>query len=226
MLAAPDLSEAIGQRDRAMLEVLYACGLRVTELISLTLEQVNLRQGVLRVMGKGSRGAAGAHGRGSDCAGSSAICVMPAANCSAGAPVMCCSPACAVSNDPQTFWHRIKHQAKVAGSARPCRPIRCAMHLPRICSPTAPTCAWSRCCWGTVIYPQPRSTPWHGRACRICTPSTTREAENAQFIPPPAALRSNRGRLCRFAKATVHTRVCNRPACTRPSICLQEFPCA
>ena len=54
-MAAPDLSDAIGQRDRAMLEVLYACGLRVTELISLTLEQVNLRQGVLRVMGKGSK---------------------------------------------------------------------------------------------------------------------------------------------------------------------------
>ncbi|WNW13800.1 site-specific tyrosine recombinase XerD [Pseudomonas sp. DTU_2021_1001937_2_SI_NGA_ILE_001] len=55
LLAAPDLGEAIGERDRAMLEVLYACGLRVTELVGLTLEQVNLRQGVLRVMGKGSK---------------------------------------------------------------------------------------------------------------------------------------------------------------------------
>ena len=38
-----------------MLEVLYACGLRVTELISLTLEQVSMRQGVLRTFGKGNK---------------------------------------------------------------------------------------------------------------------------------------------------------------------------
>jgi integrase/recombinase XerD len=55
LLAAPDLTTPLGVRDRAMLEVLYACGLRVTELVSLRLTDMNLRQGVLRVMGKGSK---------------------------------------------------------------------------------------------------------------------------------------------------------------------------
>jgi len=55
ILAAPDDDDPIGRRDRAMLEVLYGCGLRVSELVGLRCEQVNLRDGFLRVVGKGSK---------------------------------------------------------------------------------------------------------------------------------------------------------------------------
>ena len=55
LLGAPNVAEPLGHRDRAMLELLYATGLRVTELISLKQSQVNLNQGVLRIIGKGDR---------------------------------------------------------------------------------------------------------------------------------------------------------------------------
>ncbi len=115
LLNAPDLSEPIGQRDRAMLEVLYACGLRVTELVSLTLDQVNLRQGVLRVMGKGSKerlvpmGEEAVvwverymrDGRNELLGGRPSDVLFPSQR--------------GEQMTRQTFWHRIKHQAGVAG---------------------------------------------------------------------------------------------------------------
>lgn len=55
LLAAPDVETPIGLRDRTMLEVLYGCGLRVSELVKLRISEVNLRQGVVRVMGKGRK---------------------------------------------------------------------------------------------------------------------------------------------------------------------------
>ncbi len=55
LLHAPNTDESLGHRDRAMLELLYATGLRVSELINLKQSQVNFNQGVLRIVGKGDR---------------------------------------------------------------------------------------------------------------------------------------------------------------------------
>ncbi len=55
LLNAPNLNDSIGLRDRAMLEILYASGLRVSELVELKVTEVSLSEGVVRVTGKGSK---------------------------------------------------------------------------------------------------------------------------------------------------------------------------
>lgn len=55
LLAAPDLEQAIEFRDRTMLELLYACGLRVSELVGLQVSQLGMNQGVVRIIGKGGK---------------------------------------------------------------------------------------------------------------------------------------------------------------------------
>ena len=210
LLKAPDPSDAIGQRDRAMLEVLYACGLRVTELISLTLEQVNLRQGVLRVMGKGSKERLVPMGEEAivwverymrDGRGEVARWPVPA---------MCCSPASAAKQmTRQTFWHRIKHQGQGRRDQQvACRRIPCATHLPRTCSTMARTCAWCRCCSGTATSLRRRSIPMSPAPdCRICTPNTTHAADTShnveiltcgEGIYPRSAAQQSQTLLARF----------------------------
>ncbi len=55
LLDAPDENTFIGLRDKTMIETLYSCGLRISELVNLEIIHVNLRQGVIRVLGKGQK---------------------------------------------------------------------------------------------------------------------------------------------------------------------------
>lgn len=122
LLAAPDPDTPLGQRDRAMLELLYGCGLRVSELVSLTTSAINLQQGVVRVLGKGGKerlvpmGMQAqqalvtfvAQGRGSLLAGRTTDALFPSTR--------------ARAMTRQTFWHAIKRHAQIAGITRSISP--------------------------------------------------------------------------------------------------------
>jgi integrase/recombinase XerD len=116
LLLAPNIETAAGLRDRAMLELLYACGLRVSELVGLLLQQVNLRTGVIRVLGKGSKERLIPFGeQASDWIERYLEEARP--ELLKGSTE---SPALFVSNRKtamtrQTFWHLIKRHAAAAG---------------------------------------------------------------------------------------------------------------
>ncbi|RTE87011.1 MULTISPECIES: site-specific tyrosine recombinase XerD [Gammaproteobacteria] len=121
LIQAPETNSPLGVRDRAMLEVLYATGLRVTELVELKLNEVSLRQGVVRVIGKGNKERLVPLGE-------EAITwlqqylqygrvELQKKSCD---EVFLSTRGQKMTR--QTFWHRIKHHAQVAGITRPLSP--------------------------------------------------------------------------------------------------------
>lgn len=122
LLLAPDVDTPIGLRDKTMIELLYATGLRVSELVTLSLPQVNIRQGVVRVIGKGARERLVPIGE-------EAIEWLarylrqgrPALLGGAVSEVLFPSQRGRVMTR-QTFWHRLKHWAKVGGVDKPLSP--------------------------------------------------------------------------------------------------------
>lgn len=114
LLAAPDQTEAIGLRDYAMLELLYATGLRVSELVGLTLSQLNLNQGVVIVLGKGSKQRLVPIGEVAIAALSEYLQQARPALLKHSSDVLFPSNR-GEQMTRQTFWHRIKLHAQQAG---------------------------------------------------------------------------------------------------------------
>ena len=115
LLAAPDLDDPLGLRDKAMLELLYACGLRVSELVGVTTHDINLRQGVVRLMGKGSKERLVPMGEEAMSWLQKYIKeARPQLLKLADDPVLFPSNR-GEQMTRQTFWHRIKHHVRVAG---------------------------------------------------------------------------------------------------------------
>lgn len=114
LLQAPNTQTALGMRDKAMLEVLYASGLRVSELVQLTTNQVSLRQGLVRVVGKGNKERLVPLGE-------EAVAALER-YLKHGRPDLVEKPVDVVflslrgrQMTRQTFWHRIRFHAQVAG---------------------------------------------------------------------------------------------------------------
>ena len=122
LLAAPDTATPLGLRDRAMLEVLYAAGLRVSELVGLTLTQVSLRQGLVRIVGKGNKERLVPLGE-------EALAWLERYLREGRALLLGSSPSeqvfpgrAGAVMTRQTFWHRLRQLAMQAGVHKPLSP--------------------------------------------------------------------------------------------------------
>nr|WP_027253111.1 site-specific tyrosine recombinase XerD [Photobacterium halotolerans] len=115
LLGAPDVNDPLELRDKAMLELLYATGLRVTELVSLRMDNVSLRQGVVRVTGKGDKERLVPMGEEAmEWIETFLVQGRPYLLGEVSSDVLFPSKR-ARQMTRQTFWHRIKHYAVLAG---------------------------------------------------------------------------------------------------------------
>ena len=115
LLESPDVSQPLGLRDRTMLELMYATGMRVSEMVSLELNRVSMNQGVVRILGKGGKerlvplGEEAAHWLGRYLREARPL-LLGQAQC---AQVFVTARKAGLSR--QAFWHTIRKHARAAG---------------------------------------------------------------------------------------------------------------
>ncbi|MFQ6370864.1 site-specific tyrosine recombinase XerD [Shewanella sp. YIC-542] len=122
LLAEPDGDDTLEGRDKAMLELLYATGLRVTELVGLTLEQISLRQGLVRITGKGGKERLVPMGEVAIDVVSRYLKLQRAALLVAGQSDVLFPSSRGRMMTRQTFWYRIKLYAQRAGISKALSP--------------------------------------------------------------------------------------------------------
>lgn len=160
--AAIDVSTAEGHRNRAIVEVLFSCGLRVSELCNLRMEDLYLEEGFIRVNGKGSKQRLVPISRRAvdelRLWFSQRVHITPKRGEEdfvflSARPSACRASRCSASS--RRPWRQ-------PASTRPSARTRSATPSPQPCWRAGPTCAPSRPCWGTRASAPPRST---------CTPT-------------------------------------------------------
>jgi len=129
LLAAPDPRDEFYLRDRALLELLYATGMRVSEVVDLTLDQINLKLGYVRCIGKGRKER-----------------VVPV-----GRPRLFSFPAPAGHWTEPTCGGSYASTRRPPGSTPAFRPTHCGIASGRTSSPVERICESCRSCWGTLM---------------------------------------------------------------------------
>ena len=122
LLAAPDTSTALGLRDRAMLELLYASGLRVSELVGLDISQVKPGLGLVQVMGKGAKERLVPMGQAAQDWIERYLKSARVELLGTGVKSVLFPSQRGSQMTRQTFWHRIKRHAQTAGIDKPLSP--------------------------------------------------------------------------------------------------------
>ena len=186
LLAAPDVSTPLGLRERTMLELMYASGLRVSELVMLKTVELSLNDGVLRVTGKGSKTRLVPFGQQARLWIERYLKDARGVILSGQADDALFVTARGGAMTRQMFWVLIKKhaaRAQITGQTTGMLKILfhrtpCVMLLPPTCSITVPTCAWCSCYWAIRTSRPLRFTRmWRANGSNCCTQRITRAAK-------------------------------------------------